>query len=889
MPNKPISNVLMSLFLTFLLLITHARAQEVSGHLEGRVVDAQGAPLTDANITVAGPSLLGKRGATTDARGYFRVLALPVGSHGVQISHVGFGTARFEDVSVRLGKTTSLVEIRLGEEALGMSEVIVSGTRPSIDPVSTSLGANMAEGEYALLPVERNSRTITALLPHANTSYLGDEVNFAGATGLENKYFIDGVDATDPFRGTTGTNLPYNFIREIQIRTGGYEAEYRSSLGGIVNVVTHSGGNEFHGQVFGFFANDAFAGDQRRGAYEPDEGDFSQRDIGFKLGGPIVRDRLWFSTAYNPTFESEEVDVPGIGFFKDRRTTHSFAGKLTWQLDPQNNLVFTAFGDPTSRRAVGQTFFSAGLPVALLAPDPYLKEVEAGGVNLSLRGNHVLTQRLFVETSLARVSRSEEHLPETAQGYEPLIVDQGVWSGGSEGRVDDRSTVTTLGAKGTLFFDRHVLKAGFAYKDNALDHDQRGDILFIIDDTTYVNVVQDIRGTVHNRIPSLFAQDAWQVNERLGLNIGLRWDGQFLVGSDGKVAQKITGQFQPRLGFVLQPDASGRQKVYGSAGRFYQELSTYLLTTTFIDGAVFRFANYDHDPRVDPSGAQIFQLPGTIFPEIDGLEGQYYDEFNLGYERLVGNAVKVAVRGIRRTLGQGIENAFHPETDEVIWGNPGSGDFSAFPRMKRTYTAAEFTVQKFGGSKLNYLASYVLSRTRGNYTGLYNSDFDWAFPNAGGSYDRLENLTDATGLLPNDRTHVFKFSSSYRASRDLTLGTSLVWQSGTPLDDMTASQSGFPWMNFLRPRGTAGRTPALMDLNLRLVYDLSGHLQNRWQPRLILDLFHIGSQRDPVNIDQNHYFGIDAEGEPKNENPLYGAPTRHQPPTSLRIGFEFDF
>ena len=144
-----------------------------------------------------------------------------------------------------------------------------------IDPSSTTVGLNLASETYEDLPLDRNFRSIVSLALQANTSYLGDEVNISGSTGMENAYFIDGINVTDPFKGATSTNLPYNFVREIEIKTGGYEAEYGRALGGIVNVITPSGGNDFHGQVFGFFTSHRFAGSYRPGVVGSDIDDFA--------------------------------------------------------------------------------------------------------------------------------------------------------------------------------------------------------------------------------------------------------------------------------------------------------------------------------------------------------------------------------------------------------------------------------------------------------------------------------------------------------------------------------------------------------------------------------------------------------------------------------------
>ena len=102
------------------------------------------------------------------------------------------------------------------------------------------------------------------------------------------------MDVTDPFRGISGMSLPYNFVEAVEVRSGGYEAEYRSSLGGVLNVVTPRGSDEIHGSVFGFFANNRLSGEPRQGGLEVAKGDFRSYDGGMTLNGPIAPGKAWF-------------------------------------------------------------------------------------------------------------------------------------------------------------------------------------------------------------------------------------------------------------------------------------------------------------------------------------------------------------------------------------------------------------------------------------------------------------------------------------------------------------------------------------------------------------------------------------------------------------------
>ena len=241
-------------------------------------------------------------------------------------------------------------------------------------------------------------------------------------------------------------------------------------------------------------------------------------------------------------------------------------------------------------------------------------------------------------------------------------------------------------------------------------------------------------------------------------------------------------------------------------------------------------------------------------------------------------------------MNDAIEDAEDPPgSRQLTLANPGRPPLAAFPAPERTYSALEFTVKGRAEANPWFLCSYVLSRSAGNYPGLFNSDFEVRLPNANQSFDYLENMVNATGGLPNDRTHVLKLAGSYRFDFGLTAGVFLIYQSGTPLSEFGGSKAGGFNYNFLRPRGTAGRTPSLWDMNIRLTYDLPETVVPPFRIRLVTDLVHIGSARTPVNYEQIHYFNVDASGAQVDPNPLYGQATKFQPPMSLRAGVEVIF
>jgi hypothetical protein len=879
-------------FLVFFLNL--ANAQVMTGAIDGWISDKEDNPIAGAEVIVESAALQGKRGAVSDQRGYFKFRYLPPGLYRLTVQHITYQTFIHDNITVRLGKTGSAGVIQLSLASIELPEVVVTEARPDIDPTTARSGSNLAIKTIEPLPVDRNYRSIIALVPRANTSYLGDDVNISGSTGLENEYFIDGVKATEPYLGEGSTNLPYNFIREIEVKTGGYEAEFRSALGGVVNVVTHSGGNRFQGQVFGFFTNHNLSQDRKLVPGEESVESYSQSDFGFSLGGPVLRDKLWFFAAYNPNFEKEDVTIPGFGLQTDRKTTHIFAGKLTWKANRRTNVIFSLLGDPRTHTRLGPGNPTLPLPAALENLDPVLGDWGGGNLNLSLRGDHVVNERFIIEAAVTYLNSEIKRLPATERGRgQPLFQDlqQNTWSGGYGPIRHIISDRTTASISAAFVLGQHTLKAGIEYENNRLNQKKWStNLIFKINETRYQTFSNSFSGTAQIRTPSLYLQDSWLLSNRFRFNAGLRYDAQFISGSDGKSAQNITAMYQPRLGFIYQPGEVGIQKIFGSYGRFYEHPASFF-AEKYIVGEVTS-AVFDHDPRFDPTGGDTaaFSGPRPIHPEVKGLEGQHFDEFVLGYERNVLSGYKFGIRGIYRTLRQAIDVGY-VNGRGFIMGNPGKGDLAFLEEFTRNYTALELTFEKFNSRNLNFQVSYVLSRNSGNYAGLFNSESRLPpFPHQYHTLDLPEQIPNSSGLLPNDRTHVLKFFGSYAFHFGLNVGTFFSWQSGTPLSEFGGTSYGPPLYSFISKRGAAGRMPSIWDLNLRFSYPLTRIFNNsQIRPVLLLDIFHIGSRREVVNIDQIHYLAIDGEGNQIGKNGTYLQPLAFQPPMSARLGIEINF
>ena len=883
-----------SLLLSFLLLPAQfLPAQSTTGNLEGWILDSQNQPVPAVNVYVTSENLQGSRGAATDIKGYFRVSALPVGIYTVRISHISFKKVILNDIHLYLGHTTSLGEIHLKQGSMETEEVIVSSGGAIIDPRSASNSKSLSAKQFSTVPIERNYFHIAELLPNANISYKGDGgTNFAGSTGSENRYFIDGSEITDPEIGTLDFVLPYNFIRQVEIRTGGYQAEYQSSLGGVINTITYSGGNEFHGSIFGFFTNNNFSGAPRLSSGQFPQGSYADYDIGFGIGGPLVRDKLWYYFAYDPSKKSRDDYVNGLGMQNSYSVYHKFAGKLTWNANENNLFILSVVGNPTKGHAISNV--SPALTV--LNPEYVNSNVKFDVYNLTLRGINNLSNNLMLESTFSTAIMNYKLEPVSSKGSNVPFVDYvpETASGGlGLSHYNDDEKLLTASLKGTLTLTSHSIKIGVAFSQNSTTTDLNWKA--IEHWPGYYDIVNQITiGTVKQNNFTSFIQDSWQISSRFCINAGIRWDPQWLIASDGSIAQKITNQVQPRLGIIFQPGDLGKQKITASYGRFYQPVLTSLSLLYHLKGAVWDGTIYPNDPRYDTSGAIGPYHFASYVTNVPDLKGQYYDEFSLGYERQISKKAKFGIRGIYRRLGQGIEDGIVSEADQQkygslqVYGNPGSGVLSNLPEMKRVYTAIELTLEQYSSTGFNFFMSYVLSRNLGNYDG-FSETYDVTggaaiFPNNTNQFGLASRMVNSEGLLPNDRTHVFKFFGSYKFNFGLTTGFVFQWMSGTPLNELGVDAT-YGASTFLQPRGTAGRTPSIWDLNFRFAYDLSNIIQIGSSSKLILDALHVISQKSALDYDQYHYYDYAQQ----YVNPNYMTPVQFQPPMSFRLGMEMNF
>jgi hypothetical protein len=338
-----------------LLVVARPGPAQTTGSIEGRVLDAESSPLTGAVVTVRSPSLQGTRTATTDSNGRFLIQWLPPGDYAVRAEFSDLPPVEQTGVPLAAdsGRTLELRILPRYREAIE-----VAGAPPILDATSSATTTILERQVFKELPTSRTFLDLSFLAPGVVNALGTGYPSINGAGLAENRYFVDGLDVTDPRNGTLESTLPVDFLQEVDIKTGGFGPEYGGALGGILNVVTRSGSNELHGSVFGFYdygltsdppAN--VSGVQLLGT--------SDYEAGGTLGGRVLRDRLWFFLGVDPTFGHQDWSTMQNINVTNENDVFYYMAKLTGQPSPGHQLVLSAFGDPTEN--VGHLLNTAGI------------------------------------------------------------------------------------------------------------------------------------------------------------------------------------------------------------------------------------------------------------------------------------------------------------------------------------------------------------------------------------------------------------------------------------------------------------------------------------------------------------------------------------------------
>ena len=772
-----------------------AAAQEtaVKGNIDGAVVDATGASVPDATVTLTGPT--GSKTTTTDSMGTFTFPLLIPGMYSVKIQKTGFKIASVSNVEVLTNRTNS---VRIVLETGNVTETIeVSASAITVDTTSTAIGANLNDNFYEKIPVQRGVASLFYLAPGVAGGGASGTANpsISGGSGLENQYVADGVDITDSafgglgifsrVYGSLGTGINLSFIKEVEVKTGGYEPQYGKSTGGIVQIVTKTGGNEYHGGVTAYFAPQSLETTH----INPDDPKFGvvnqtgrllhnqAYDVAGELGGyvPGLKDHLFFYGAFDPTWNDQFTLFPTSSPLYTTKntefqtTTYSYMAKLTWRVSDKHQIETSLFGDPSHTSTSPWDRLTTYSQTAN-------SKLDYGNRDWSLRYNGTLSptwllnisgawgQNHFKETGFPVVNEIIDQLgPKLGLATRPQFISQG--RGFVEPTEDNTYKLNIDTSKTAHKWGDHTFSLGYGWEKagykggrqysgggvpipgtNMLGQPLTIDptvvgqlanslwrlrpasskctlcpLMTINDDNgvpmqvpVYLSMYRsefgvDSNGIKHfttsSKYNSAFVNDSWTINKYVTLNLGVRWDQEFMKGEATKYT--FTDNWSPRFGFAVDPLGTRKNKIYGNFARYAYnfpldlaersltnelDLFSFALAPDFtINEAGQRVVTINQyggttpifdaahvlNSAKDPITGKAIGLGGAIPTSTQSTESiaprtrlMYEDEWVIGYEHEFKQGIILTAKFVRRDLKRIVEDTGGISPEASLFGIP---------------------------------------------------------------------------------------------------------------------------------------------------------------------------------------------------------------------------
>lgn len=625
---------------------TLASAQDyTSGSLSGTVLDASGAPVSGAAVTVKSNAQGFTRSFTTDGSGQFRSSALPAGSYSVSISKEGFQPTSDGALNVRAGGEAGY-NFTLASADAAVSEVVVTATaNPQLDFSQTTTGLSIdVEDLQKQVPVGRNVTALTLLAPGtvegSSTNFRG-QTSISGASVAENAFFLNGLNITNFDNYIGASTVPFEFYKSVEVKTGGYAAEYGRATGGIVNAVSKSGSNDFMFGIHGNWSPDSLENSQKdtyqtRGKLRKT----NNKDIVFEAGGPIIEDRLFFYGLAQLRDNESVFASKATGSYNIETGSDPFYGlKLDGYITDRQHLEFTLIDTQrvTKRKSFAYTYNSATDTDTIGAELPGTR-FEDGATSYVAKYTGSFTDWLTI--SAAYGLNKDRNATKSALGGSPLVqssIRAGTPAATLTRRVSFQNAASQDAPRNTtrefyradvdLYFkllgDHHI-RAGFDREDLTLIHQSQrnggGNYVYREGSPTdprgvpagryYLDVRTFVGGGSYSaKNQAIYLQDSWDVLPNLTLNLGVRRDqfqnrGINLGGVKGGVFVDFDNEIAFRLGATWDPTNDGRNKIFANYGRYYLPVATntsYRQASAILDQSAF---------FLQPAGFQLY-LPGT--------------------------------------------------------------------------------------------------------------------------------------------------------------------------------------------------------------------------------------------------------------------------------------
>lgn len=683
-----------------------AYAQDyTTGLMRGTVQDTSGAVIANATVVVTSKKGINST-ITTNALGQFRLMQLPGDIYVVGVSKDGYISLDRQYVKISVGKDTAAI-FTMASASGDIEEIIVTGTaQGNWDFNSTTTGISVDVDELiAMVPVDRNINSIALLTPGSSRAdnRFGNVASFNGSSAGENIFYINGFNITDVSNMINGVTVPFEMYQSVDVKTGGYSAEFGRSTGGVINAVTKSGSNEFHGGA-NIFYEPNFARSQSPNVGGSNNSHNTDSEINYNLwaSGPIIKDKLFFYAMYNP----RTVTAFSYGQTQayDYETKDPFYGiKLDFTPLEGHRFEYTRFDTSTETDVITYDFNNSGIlqddiedPASLVGSEKGTSFFRGGGEVDILRYTGVLTDWFTVSGMWGKL-KTDSTAQSTADSL-PVIyhynedgnfIPMGGWVNFQASTKTESREAWRVDAD--LYFNfggEHHIRVGYDNEDMNLTQ-----FTVLSGDTYYLYWTGDYPGTAHDDALGLgpdqqfvrirdysnggsfnsnqtawYIQDSWQVTDDLTVNVGLRNETFRYSNANDEVFIDTKNQLAIRAGFSYDVNGEGNSRLYGSVGRYHLPIAintayrfsgseTYIHNYYLMDGiGGGGVPQYD---RASLFATDIFangEIPEVATLVDANVKPMYSDEFILGYEYSFDNGWTMGARFMHRYIGRLMED-----------------------------------------------------------------------------------------------------------------------------------------------------------------------------------------------------------------------------------------
>jgi hypothetical protein len=921
---------IVSICLVVLLPVATLAQQNVtSGSLSGRIEDSNGAIVSGANVTATNTETSQRLITSSDQEGRYRFPYLRIGSYDVSVEAPGF-TAVNKQLTITIGQA---LEFPVTLEVAGVSaQVHVGSEVPLIETVRTQLTETIRPREIHDLPLNgRNYLDLALLVPgvsptntgsnqrFAETSAVpGQGISVAGQRNLYNSFIVDGVSANDDAADLAGTYYSEEVIDQFQVVTSGGIAEFGRASGGVVNILTRSGTNQWRGNLYGFFRNQRF---DARNPLAPTKDLLTQAQYGLSTSGPLRRDRTFFFTNFEQTrrnYSAVLTIAPGaVNTINNRLRAVNYGGPLIETGVVPASFDTTNFFARVDHRISDRNQLSARYSLYHIEA---VNSRNVGGLNAVSRGTGIkdTDQTLQVSnvTTLSSRTVNELRFQYTNSRLDAPVNDEtgpavnisGVANFGTAtfsplGR--DINLVEVVDNVSTQLGD-HSLKAGGGFLYNRLNIFFPGAFQGVYNFTSVNNFLNGVYSTYQQAfgVPEqfqsnpnfgVFVQDEWRARRDLTINAGLRYDVQYLPDP----IETDTDNIAPRLGVVYAP-GDRKTVIRASYGLYYDRLPLRATSNALQrDGSKYLVVQLSPTQTGAPVFPNVLSIQPSALPtkpnitRIDpNIEVSYSQQANLqierelpwdtvvsvGYLHLRAKHVILSRNANAPTVppSAGIPNLGRPDPN---WGN-----ISRFESSGNSYyDGMVVSLNKRASRWATMRLSYTFSKTIDDAGNFFFSTVQNNF-----------NIRDDRGLSDNDQRHRFVVSGTLEAPqqskggvsrllRGFQFGYIFTYGSRLPFNVLLGTDRNFDSNNNDRPTGVGRNTGRGFDF---ASLDLRVSRRFRLTERMDLQLLAEG-----FNVLNRTNFGVPNNTYGSGVNPLatFGRPTAAFDPRQFQFGMKIQF